>query len=84
MMSADSQEPAAECICKGNLRNIVKSVQHLIGRQFKDENGVVWTFFGVVHGDDDFYYGMHSTKLLLLSCVGSFEGFGFELLASAT
>ncbi len=68
------------CICEGNFRNIVTETFHLIGKKFKDNNGKRYVFFGVVYGDDDFYYGMSDTnnKCLLLSCVGSLETFGFE------
>lgn len=61
-------------------QRIVDEVRPLIGRHFKDAKGMVWTFFGVVDGDEDYYYGMHNTKLSLLSCVGSIEGHGFELI----
>lgn len=64
------------CICEGNWRNIVNEVQHLIGKRFF--SGIynkTYTFFGVVHGADDYYYGMidDNGKMDLLSCVGDFE-----------
>ena len=71
----------ADCICRGNWRNIVKECQHLIGKRFKNEVGITFLFYGVVHSDDDFYYGMSSRdKTKLLSCVGSIEGHGYTLI----
>lgn len=67
------------CICYGNWRQIVKEVDHLIGQDFKDGKGETWKFFGVVHADDDYYYGMHRAgKLNLLSCVVDLQAHGFE------
>ena len=72
----------SECICEGNFRLIVEETHHLLGKKFRDKDGKVFTFFGVVYGDDDLYYGMVDidNKCLLLSCVGSFETFGYTLL----
>lgn len=69
-----------ECICKGNWRNIVKDCEHLIGETYMYK-GTEYILFGLVHGDDDYYYGMSSTegRNMLLSCVGSIEGYGFTL-----
>lgn len=69
-----------ECICAGNLRNIVAETSHLIGKKFEDADGKRYVYFGVVYGDDDLYYGMSDmeNKCLLLSCVGSLGMFGFE------
>jgi len=70
-----------QCICKGNWRAIVKETKDLIGKTFVDHLGDKFHFFGVVHGDDDYYYGMHGEKgLRLLSCVGSIEGHNFKLI----
>lgn len=70
------------CICHGNWRAIVKDISPLIGKRFRDHRGDVYSFFGVVHGDDDYYYGMFGGgKLRLLSCVGSIEGHGFEQIS---
>lgn len=59
----------------------MKECQHLIGRDFISDKGVRHRFFGVVHGDDDYYYGMSSPGqgVMLLSCVGSLETHGFKL-----
>ena len=73
-----------ECICEGNWRAIVKEMEPLIGRQYRDINGRVVRFFGLVHGDDDYYYGLAGEgKLELLSCVGDIEGYGYELVPTA-
>ncbi len=71
------------CICEGNWRDIVKESRHLFGRNFKDtRTGETLWFFGLVHADDDYYYGFNSkTKgLTLLSCVGNLESWGMELV----
>ena len=73
------------CICKGNWRQIVKECEGLIGKRFGNKQGEEFTFFGIVHGDDDYYYGMSGKSgLRLLSCVGDIAGHGFEPLADAT
>ena len=74
-----------QCVCKGNWRKILSDVEHLIDREFTDQNGRIFTFFGLVHGGDDYYYGMYAADDLprnsvLLSCVGSIAGHGYELL----
>lgn len=72
------------CICRGNWRDIVSKTEQFIGRQYRDRQGNVRTFFGVVHAEDDFYYGMYgSEKLDLLSCVGSIESHGYEFIREA-
>jgi hypothetical protein len=64
-------------------RNWLKLVQEMdpfVGRQYRDERGNLFTFFGLVHGDD-YYYGLTGPSgLELLSCVVSLEEYGFELL----
>lgn len=78
-------ESAEGCICRGNWREIVRETTPLIGKRFRDDrNGLDYHFFGVVHGDDDYYYGMYRAgDLRLLSCVGSIKGHGFTMLGSA-
>ena len=71
-----------ECICNGNWRAIVKKTEHLLDKRFRDNLGEEFTFFGIVHGSDDYYYGMRGKTMRLLSCVGSIEGHGFELIAA--
>lgn len=76
----ESQDPG--CICKGNWRAIVAEVEPLLDKKFRDSKGKEYLFYGVVHGSDDYYYGMFPVgdyKPVLLSCVGSLEGHGFVL-----
>lgn len=72
------------CICTGNWRAIVNECSSLIDRKFRGNDGHVYTFFGVVHGSDDYYYGMHRAgQMALLSCVGSLQGWagwGYKLI----
>lgn len=69
------------CICNGNWQAIVSTYEGLIGRDWK-KDGHTFNFFGLVHSNDDYYYGMWdylNHRLVLLSCVGSIEGHGYEL-----
>ena len=69
------------CICKGNWRLIVAECEHLLDRRFVDDRGDEYVFYGIVHGSDDYYYGMTGPcRNRLLSCVGSLETHGFELI----
>ena len=72
------------CICKGNWRNIIAECEHLIGQTFVDNTGIEYTFYGLVHGSDDYYYGMwrKDGEPRLLSCVGSIDGWGFRLVTA--
>ena len=78
----------SKCICEGNLRLIVSEVQGLIGKKYKDSyDQEVYTFFGIVISDEDYYYGMYrangadkNSKMRLLSCVGNLETHGYELV----
>lgn len=68
------------CICRGNWRAIVKETESLIGKKYIGHDGETYTFFGLVHADDDYYYGMHSAwQMRLLSCVWSIDGHGYTL-----
>lgn len=70
----------ADCICHGNWRKIVKEAEHLLGAKYKDREGTECIFYGIVHGSDDYYYGMWEIatgKSHLLSCVGSIEDHGY-------
>ena len=71
------------CICEGNWREIIKGSEPLLGKRFCDEDGYSYTLIGVIHGDDDYYYGMVGDDGVLtqLSCVGSLETHGFAPLA---
>src|SRR5688572_11773526 len=44
--------------------------------QYRDRQGKEYTFFGLVHAEDDLYYGMmdRKGKVTLASCVGSLDG----------
>ena len=67
------------CICEGNWRTIISECEHLIGKEFIDSKGQQYTFFGVVHGEDDYYYGMwRHGNMRLLSCVGNLDTNGFK------
>lgn len=70
-----------DCVCEGNWRLIVSEYEDKIGTRYQDEKGDFYIFFGLVHGGDDYYYGMWSisdNQCKLLSCVGSPEGHGFS------
>lgn len=72
-----------ECVCRGNWRALVKSMGPLIGEKYRDKNGSVYTCIGLVHGKDDYYYGMYGPAgLELLSCVWGIEDYGYELQRS--
>ena len=70
------------CICGGNWRKIVNEAEALLDKTFCCD-GRKYIFYGVVHGSDDYYYGMvdcENGKCRLLSCVGSIEQHGFSLI----
>ena len=75
----------SECICEGNWRAIVGDYHELIGRVFVDDvTGERFRLFGLVHADDDYYYGMANAldgRLSLMSCVSSIAGHGLSLEA---
>jgi len=80
-VSANVADP--KCICQGNWRILVEKYEKLLNTQYESCHGDVYTFFGLVHASDDYYFGMteNSTKkLILLSCVGDIEGHGFTLI----
>ncbi len=66
------------CICRGNWRDIVKEAEPLLDKKLV-RDGKAWRFFGVVHGSDDYYYGLSNAdgEFLLLSCVANLENWGF-------
>lgn len=68
------------CICAGNWREIVSETEALFGQRFLSYDGHEFEYFGLVHGSDDYYFGMWSKEhgLRLLSCVGSIEGHGYS------
>jgi len=70
------------CICYGNWRKIVADTEHLLDKEFvRDYDGKIYSFTGVMHGSDDFYYVMWSKeRTIFSSCVGSLETNGFTPL----
>ena len=69
----------SECICEGNWRAIVAESLPLLDKKFLDSDGKEYTFYGVVWGSDDFYYGMYRQgECRLISCVVSLEFAGFK------
>lgn len=82
--AALSEKDEGGCICKGNWRMLVSEYSPMFGRDYKDDRtGEVFRFYGLVHTEDDYYFGMwnHITKKhRLLSCVGNIEGFGMTPL----
>lgn len=66
---------------KDNWTLITKEYTPKIGFKYKDtSNGRIYTFFGIVHADDDYYYGLladdvRGRGLVLSSCVGDIESF---------
>lgn len=74
-----------ECICSGNWRLIIKECEDLFHKEFVYDYGDgdnVWILYGIVHTNEDYYYGMinkNSKKTSLLSCVGSLDTHGYYL-----
>ena len=70
------------CICRGNWRAIVKEATPFLDKSFKSCDEKIFTFLGVMHGSDDYYYLMwdRNLGLRMLSCVGSIEAHGYTLL----
>jgi hypothetical protein len=59
-----------------NWELIVERYHKHIGDIYEDDDGTRYRLFGLVHGDDDYYYGltnMKTGKLMLYSCVGALE-----------
>ena len=67
-----------------NWERLIEEYEDLIGMVFEDERtGELFRFFGLVHGGDDYYYGMNGidgARNHLVTCVLSLEGAGFKLL----
>jgi hypothetical protein len=79
----EQQDP--ECICKGNWRAIIAETEPLLDKKFRDREGKVFILYGVVHGSDDYFYGLlpvEEGKAVLLSCVCSIESYGYTLMAN--
>ena len=60
---------------KDNWTLIVKEYYPKIGFRYKDHSGVEYLFFGLVHAEDDYYYGLMSNdgKMRLATCVSGLE-----------
>jgi len=65
-----------------NWEQLIKECEGLYGGLYKDRDGAFHRFFGLVHTDEDYYYGMTrlSGGMRLLSCVASFETHDFVLV----
>ena len=69
-----------------NWTRILAKSEPLIGKLFRNHRGEEFMFFGLVAGDDDYYYGMwssHRKDLHLLSCVGDFDSWEYTLVPPA-
>ncbi len=65
-----------------NWNLLIRECEGLYDRTFTYSDGNEYLFFGLVHTDEDYYYGMKrrgTNEILLLSCVGDFETHGFNL-----
>lgn len=61
---------------KDNWTLIVKEYEPKINFMYKDDRGVRYTFFGLVHAEDDYYYGLmdcDTGRVRLATCVGGLE-----------
>jgi len=65
----------------GNWERLVKEYEPKIGRKYRDRRGVC-TFFGLVHADDDYYYGLlyEDGRCVLSSCVGRLDDWYEEVV----
>lgn len=68
-----------DCICYGNWRLIVKEAEPFLGKSFENDKGEIFTFFGVIFCEDDYYYGLYgkTKELKLISCVMSLASAGY-------
>ncbi len=73
--------PDTDCICQGNWRTLIAESAPLFGKKFVDINGLEYTFYGLVHSSEDYYFGMcdNEGRSYLLSCVGTLEQHGYRL-----
>lgn len=63
-------------MCENWERILEKSEEH-IDSTYVDSNGRTFTFIGLLHGSDDYYYCMVDKEtgvVTLCSCVGSLTG----------
>ena len=70
-----------ECICKGNWRLIIHESEPYFGKQYKN-NDEIYTFCGVAHCDDDYYYIMldENGKAVFSTCCASLKRAGYVLI----
>ncbi len=71
------------CICDGNWREIISENRPFFDRTYINQ-GIEYTFAGVLHAEGDYYYLMISKTdytTRRLSCVGSIEVYDFVLQA---
>jgi hypothetical protein len=59
---------------------LVKKYEPDLDSLYETSDGKKYRFIGLIHGSDDYYYGMFSEggKFLMCSCVGSIEAHGFR------
>lgn len=80
-MTSENKTHDDGCVCHGNWRELVKESEPFFGKTYRDERGHKFVFFGLVHAEDDYYYGMVRNGVVhLLTCVGSLETHGYELI----
>ena len=62
---------------------LIEECEDILDCRFVDEHsGEEFRFFGLVHGSDDYYYGMSGkTGLRLLSCVVNLETHGYRKIS---
>lgn len=77
MTSAARRESDAGCICRGNWRAIIREYEPFFGKRVRAHDGTEYTFWGIVHADDDYYYGLSAgSGFVLSSCVfGLFDNY---------
>lgn len=71
-----------QVLCEDNWNRLLAENEPLFGRIYVDDTGKKFRFFGLVCGEDDYYFGMYeleSKKVRLVSCVGSLEIAGLRL-----
>lgn len=65
-----------------NWKILISECKGLYDKTFTYSDGGKYVFFGLVHTDEDYYYGMRNKQTMevkLLSCVGNFETHGYKM-----